>query len=419
MTGAANLPVRFAEGPWGAVTGHCAPGFEGVVRAFADNFSARGEVGAGLCVLRDGRRVVDLWGGRIGPAAADRDWGPETLACVFSCTKAAAAITVHVLAAAGRLDLDAPVAALWPAFGAAGKGTVSLRMVLDHTAGVPVLRDPVKADAVTDHGYMAERVAAEAPFWEPGTRTGYHPFTFGTILAEAVLRATGETLGAAFARLVAAPLGIDVHIGLPEAEEPRVAPTILHRPGRDAPPGTFLAEAKRAGTIQNLFVFNHGTWATRGVNTRAGRAAGIPAAGGMASARGLAALFGAVATPAAAAALGLGAADIAGFGHATSATRRDAVLLVPTRFGAGFMLAMPRQGAAGPGFVIGPRAFGHVGAGGAAGFADPDLGLAFGYVMAGQGPGLLLDSRGQALVDAVYRALGAVTDAPGFWTGAR
>jgi CubicO group peptidase (beta-lactamase class C family) len=370
-------------------------------------------------VAQRGLRVVDLWGGRVGAAPHDAPWSADTLVCVFSATKAAAALTVHALAAAAALDLDASLADLWPAYAAEGKGGTTLRMVLDHSAGVPVLRDPVKADALLDHAYMAERVAAEAPWWEPGSRTGYHPFTFGTILAEAVLRATGLPIGTVFAERIARPLGIDLHIGLPEAEEARVAPSILYRPPRDAAPSAFIAAARRQGTLQNLFAFNHGTWATRGVNTRDGRAAGNPAAGGMASARGLCALFAAVATPAAAARIGLDTAQVASFACATSATQRDATLLQPTRFGPGFMLSIDGRRAGADSFVIGSGAFGHVGAGGAAGFADPDLGLAFGYAMNAQGPGLLMNARGQALVDAVYRASGAATDAPGFWVTAR
>ncbi|MFN6977146.1 MAG: serine hydrolase domain-containing protein, partial [Gemmobacter sp.] len=393
-----------ATGPWGRIEGHCAPSFAGVARAFAANFSDRGEVGAALCIEHDGLRVVDLWGGRV---AAEQDapaWQADTLTCIFSCTKAATALVVHMLVADGVLDLDVPLADGWPEFAAQGKGRITLRQVLDHSAGLPVLRAPVKADCLLDHGYMASRLAAEIPFWEPGSQIGYHPFTFGYLVAEVVLRTTGKTLGTVFADRIARPHGVDFHIGLPPQDEGRVAATILWRPEPGMAPSAFFAAARTPGTIQNLFVFNHGTWATRGVNTRGGRAAENGAAGGLASARGLCSLM-RMTLPAGAADLNLTPAQVGAFGRPTAETTCDATLLRPLRFGSGFMLSMTEDTPGDGSFRIGPTAYGHIGAGGSIAFADPATGLAFGYAMNRQGSGLLANSRGQGLIDAVYGAI--------------
>jgi CubicO group peptidase (beta-lactamase class C family) len=382
------------------IEGHVAPGFERVKEAFAANFAERGEVGASVCVRLHGETVVDLWGGLADPETG-RAWERDTICVVFSCTKAATALCAHLLADQGALDLDAPAAELWPEFAEAGKGGATTRMMLDHTLGLPALREPLKTDCLLDWPYMTGRLSAEAPFWRPGERTGYHALTYGFTVGEMVRRAAGRSLGAVFRDEIAKPLDLDFHIGLPEAEEPRVAPMIIWRPGPDDPETEFMRDARTPGTIPNLFVFNHGDWAAKGVNTRPGRAAEIGAAGGVGNARSLAGLF----APLSVGEL-LPRRSIERFAQATSATHLDATLRVPTRFGPGFMLRMDNRARGLDSLLIGPRAFGHVGAGGSVGFADPDRGLAFGYAMNRMGAGLLLNPRGQSLVDAAYAALG-------------
>lgn len=376
------------------IEGAVAPGWEPLAEAFAANFRDRAEAGASVCAMVGGDTVADLWGGWAEP---DRPWTRDTVTVVFSCTKAATAACAHLLAARGALDLDAPATELWPAYAAHGKGATTTRMMLDHTAGVPVLREPLKPDCLTDWPYMTGHLEAAEPIFEPGTRTAYHPLTFGFTVGEIVRRAAGKSLGAFWRDEIAGPLGLDVHIGLPEAEEPRTAPVIVWRPGPEDPSTPFLDAARTRGTVQNLFAFNHGDWALKGVNTRAGRAAEIGAAGGVTNARGLAGLFAGL--------MGHGARRLwpegtEGFARCTSASHRDGTLLAPTRFGAGFMLAMDNRRTGADSLLIGDRAFGHVGAGGSVGFADPETGLAFGYAMTRMGAGLLLNPRGQSLVDA-------------------
>ncbi len=294
-----------AEVATGAVEGHVSSGFEAVADTFVRNFAEHGEVGASLCVQRDGETVVNLWGGSADPEAG-RTWEADTVVTVFSCTKAATAFCAHLLAERSQLDLDAPVTGLWPEYAAAGKERTTTRMMLDHTSALPACREPLKPDCLLDWDYMCGKLAAEAPFWQPGTRSSYHAVTFGYLVGEMVRRASGKSLGQYFAEEIAGPLGIDYWIGLPEEFEPRVAPVILYRPGRDEPRTPFMAEAVKRGTPSNLFIFNHGDWMAGGVNTREGRAAEIGAAGGVTNGRGLAGLFAAMVSEEAAKPLGFG-----------------------------------------------------------------------------------------------------------------
>ncbi len=389
----------------GVIEGSYAPEFKGVYQAFRHNFEESGEQGAAICVSVRGETVVDLWGG-VADQKTATPWQSDTLAVVFSCTKAATALAAHLLADRGALDLDAPVASIWPEFAAAGKEGITTRMLLDHTAGLPVLRAPLKRDCLLDWDYMTSHLAAERPFWEPGTRSGYHAITFGYLVGEVVLRFSGQSLGAFFQEEIARPLGIDFWIGLPESEEPRVAPITPYRFNKDDEEPPFIRAARTKGSIANLFIFNHGDWMARGVNTREGHAAEIGAAGGITNGRGLCGMFEALLMPDGP--LGLSAKTLAGFSETSSATHMDATLQMPTRFGPGFMHTMDnrRRPGGGDSVILGPRSFGHVGAGGSLGYTDPDVGLAFGYVMNRQGPGLLLNERGQRLVDAAYGALG-------------
>lgn len=404
------------------VAGFCKPGFERVAEAFQANFDSKGEIGASVCLTVGGETVVDLWGGIADPKTGAA-WNEDTVTVVFSCTKGATAICAHVLSSRGKLDIDAPVAELWPEFAQHGKAAVTTRMMLDHSSAVPALREPVKDSGPYEWDYMTGRLAAEAPFWEPGTRNGYHGFTFGWTVGEMVRRASGRSLGAFFQDEIARPLGIDFWIGLPEAIEPRVAPVIPHvyKAGDGRTP--FMTDlATRRDSPAALFYFNVGAWRSGGANSRAGRAAEIGAANGVTNARGLAGLYAPLAN-------GGGrlvdAATLARMGEVSMATHDDATLRIPTRFALGFMKSMDnRQRSAGArlfgpdvdSVILGSAAFGHVGAGGSLGFADPAAGLSFGYAMNRMGPGLLLNERGQSLVDAAYRSLGYTGKDGGVWT---
>ena len=395
--------------------GECDAGFRGVRDEFARNFHERGEVGASLCVLLDGRRVVDLWGG-LAERRRGRPWERDTIGVVWSCTKGAVALCAHVLVSRGLLDLDAPVARYWPEFAAAGKEAITVRLVLSHQAGLPAVRAPLAPGLLYDWDGFVATLAAEAPFWEPGTRQGYQAFTFGHLIGELVRRVTGQPLADFFRAEVAGPLGIDFHLGLPEADEARVAPTI--RPDVLPPgevPWRFLSRLnEEPASVQALIVRNT-SLGPGAHDTREAHAAVLPSQGGISNARGLAGLY----APLAQGGAGLVDADtLKAMGAVSSASAVDAVLLVGMRFGLGFMKSSDnRKGPAGArdSLILSESAFGHAGMGGSLGFADPTARLAFGYTMNKQARGILLGDRGQALVDALYRALGCRTDRSGFW----
>ena len=272
------------------VEGTCKPGFERVGEAFRKNFSERGEIGASVCLTVGGETVVDLWGGVADPKAG-KAWTRDTVSIVFSCTKGATALCAHVLASRGKLDIDAPVIELWPEFGQRGKEQVTTRMMLDHSSAVPALREKVKDDGPYDWSYMTERLAAEEPFWKPGTRNGYHGFTFGWTVGEMVRRVSGKSLGTFFQDEIAKPLGLDFWIGLPEAIEPRVASILPFAYTREQAVTPFLRDLADRQSIASLFFMNVGAWRIGGANTRAGHAAEIGAANGITNARGLAGMY--------------------------------------------------------------------------------------------------------------------------------
>ncbi len=398
-----------APSPGLADGGTVAPGFEAVADAFRANFAERGEVGASVCVMQHGRIVVDLWGGVADPKTG-RPWQRDTVSIVFSCTKGATALCAHMLAERGRLNLYKPVTDIWPAFGQGGKAATTPAMMLAHTSPVPHLRDPVRPGGYADFDYMVERVAAEPAWWEPGTRQGYHGVTFAWTVGNVVRIAAGEPMAAFFAREVAGPLGLDFHIGLPEGEEPRVAPMIASDPAEADPNSRFIQALMGVpGSLPQLFLTNSGG---ADFNSRAIRSAEIGSANGITNARGLAGLY----APLAAGGGGLlGPDSVARMARVVGATFDDATLMQPMRFGLGYMNSIDNRPIGGDSLLIGEQAFGHVGMGGSVSFTDPAHGLSFGYTMNRMGPGILLNSRGQSLVDATYASLGLTGNASGAW----
>ncbi len=402
-----------------AVRGECDPRFAAVREEFERNFRERGELGASVCVTVEGRPVVDLWGG-VADRRTGRPWDRDTLVVVWSCTKGAVALCAHVLVSRGLLDLDVPVARYWPEFAQAGKEAIPVRRLLDHQAGVPTVRQPLRPGGAYDWDYMAQTIAAEAPFWEPGTRQGYHAGTFGYLVGEVVRRVSGVGLGEFFRQEVAGPLGLDFHLGLPEADEGRVAPIV--RPDLP-PPGESKGRFRELmdgepGSLQALAIRNAGRH-PGDQDSRQSHAAVLPSQGGIGNARGLAGLYAPLALGGSLGDVELVDPDtLAAAGAVSSAAATDAVLLVGLRFGLGFMKASDNRRSP-PGsresLILSEAAFGHAGMGGSLGFADPAARLSFGYAMNKQGRGVLLNERGQALVDAVYRSLGCRTDRHGRW----
>jgi CubicO group peptidase (beta-lactamase class C family) len=408
------------EIPNGVIEGSCEPQFAALVDEFERNFRERGEIGASVCVHHDGRTVADLWGGLARPAE-NVPWTRDTVSIVFSCTKGATALCAHVLAARGLLDIDAPVAEYWPEFERNGKAGATVRMMLDHSVGLPVCRTMVKQGGCYDWDYMAELLAGEEPFWKPGVRNGYHMINFGWTVGEVVRRVSGRSLGTFFRDEIAGPLGIDFWIGLPEEHEPRVAPILPFMPPAGEPLSMFVtALLSDPQSIQALSLLNTGSFDP---NSRAAHAAEVGGGGGISNARGLAGLYAPLANGGSLNGTTLvDARQLARMGEVSMATHEDATLLIPTRFALGFMKSMDnRRRATGDrdSAILSSAAFGHVGAGGSIGFADPREGLSFGYSMNRMGNGIMLNERGQSLVDTTYRTLGYGSNEGGVWARAQ
>ncbi len=396
--------------PGGAhIAGHADAAFAELAQAFRANFEERREVGASLCIVHKGRPVVDLWGG-VADAKSGRAWERDTMSIVFSCTKGATALCAHMLAEQGKLSLHDDVASRWPAFSQGGKSGTTTAQMLGHTSPVPHVREPIRPGGMADWDYMVERVAAETAWWEPGRSQGYHGLTFAWTVGNMVRLAAGQSLGGFFAEHVAGPLALDFHIGLPESEERRVATLIGSDPAEADLSSRFLqAVIGQPGSLSHLFATNNGR---ADFNTREMHAAELGSANGITNARGLAGMYAPLAQGGGKL---MSAENVARMGRASACTHMDATLLQPMRFASGFMISTDNRMSGGHSVLIGERAFGHVGMGGSIGFADPEHGLSFGYTMNRLGPGILLNERGQSLVDAAYRAIGLRGNASGAW----
>jgi CubicO group peptidase (beta-lactamase class C family) len=375
------------------VQGTVAAGLEPVREAFAATFDRGGdyaEVGAALCVYRGGDRIVDLWGG-FADAGRTRPWTPDTLVNVWSTTKAATAACVARLVAEGKLAYGQRVAEVWPEFGQGGKDRITVAQVMSHQAGLPGFLEPTTLDDFYDWDLVTRRLAAQPPVFEPGTLSSYHASTYGFLAGEIVRRAAGRSLGVLFAQDIAGPLGADFHIGLPMSEEPRVAELI---------PADHPAEVplEQLPLPVRLGLSNPEQDPAR-VNTRAWRAAELPALNGHASARGVARLAAALANDGEIDGVRILSPDALAQMTAIVADREDLLLGFNPQWGMG--VAHNLIGVYGPN----PRTFGHSGWGGSFGCADPDAHLAIGYVCNHMGPELVGDPRSRALVQAVYDAL--------------
>lgn len=396
------------------IDGKFDPEFSLVADAFAQNFELRNEVGASICVYRQGECVVDMWGG-VADQATGKPWTEDTVSIVFSCTKAMTALSAHLLVDRGELNLHAPVGDYWPEYACNGKEKTTVGMFLNHTSGMASLRDPVKKGGMLDWDYITGEIAQTAPWWEPGTRNGYHMITFGWTVGELVRRVSGKSLGTFFRDELCDKLGADFWIGLPEELESRVAPMINFVPGPNDPLNAFTTKVvSDPESLQHKALLNMGGL---DFNSREAHAAEIGGGGGISNARGMATLF---------TSLSPGAGhDMfsedrkTAMGKVSTATMEDATLLIPSRFGQGFMTSMDNRALPGGhdmSLIIGQNAFGHVGMGGSVVFFDPDCDLVFAYSMNKMGGGILLNARGQSLVDAAYESLGYRGNASGVWT---
>jgi CubicO group peptidase (beta-lactamase class C family) len=367
----------------------------------------------------DGKPIVDLWGG-IADRRTGQAWERDTLVIVWSCTKGAVALCAHHLRSRGLLDLDAPVAAYWPEFAAEGKDAIPVRWLLNHQAGLPAIRQGLRPGGLYDWSYMTEMLAAQTPFWTPGTRQGYHASTFGHLVGEVVRRISGTDLGSFFRAEIAGPLNLDFHLGLPEKDERRVAHVVRpDMPPPGEPARRFTEDSLHIPDSPAALTVNNTGRHPRDQDSREAHAAVLPSQGGITNARGLAGMYAPLALGGSIGGVEFLDADTLAEAQAvSSATGDDATLRIGLRFGLGFMKSSDNRKAA-PGaqdsIILSESAFGHAGMGGSLGFADPEARLSFGYAMNKQGRGVMLNERCQSLIDAVYRALGYRTDRSGRW----
>lgn len=450
-----------------ATNGTCDPRFAAVREEFERNFAEREELGASVCVLVDGEPVVDLWGGIAEPQTR-RPWERDTTNVIMSCSKAVTALCAHILIDAGQLDPDRPVAHYWPEFAQHGKAQIPVRQVLSHQSGVAHVQGLVPRGGFNDWELMVRLIEETRPFWTPGTRVGYHALTIGWMLGELVRRVSGQRVGAFFRERVGVPLGLDLWIGLPPEHESNVARTVwfdiaaasnIPRPLYTAltTPSSrahrLVTGALRSGTVRARiarsmerrlraeqerdplggglppeFVLsfldphsaafklmsNLGGWLELGDTPKA-HAAEIPAAGAIANARSLAHMYAPLSLDGSHNGVRIVSEEaVQRMAYPQASTDVDACLGIRTCFTLGFSKSWPNMGA-GNGVIIGREAFGTPGLGGQIGFADPSYRLAFAYTMNRHGIGTGLNERGQSLVDATYKALGAPGREPGFW----
>jgi CubicO group peptidase (beta-lactamase class C family) len=383
------------------VQGEAARGFEAVRDAFSANFERHGEVGAAFSLYLKGRKVVDVWGG-VADDGAGRPWTEDTLQLVFSTTKGATAACAHLLAQRGELDIDAPVSQYWPEFKAEGKEQLPVRWLLSHRAGLPVIDRTLSPEEALAWDPVVEALAAQRPVWEPGTAHGYHALTYGWLVGEVVRRISGVSLGRFFAEEIAAPLGLEFWIGLPEEQEPRVSRLIefagLAQSSAEIDLSSLPEEIRElaAAFLDPNSMSNRALNVTSpplDYNSRGVHAAEVPAANGICTARSLARFYAGL----------IGEVDgvrilspeTVAAATVEQSNGKDRVLIVPTRFGLGYFL--PSSFAP----MAGPASFGHAGAGGSLGFADPETGVAFGYVMNKMQQNLAADPRTLTLIEAV------------------
>jgi CubicO group peptidase (beta-lactamase class C family) len=377
------------------IRGLCDPRFAPLREALADNFARHGEIGAAIALVIDGTPVVDLWSGSMD-AAGSRPWERNTLVDVFSVGKPMAVLCLLRLVERGLVDLDAAVATYWPEFSAAGKETVTVRTLLGHRAGLPAVRRELPELAMYDWELMTSALAAQEPWWEPGTAHGYHTNTYGFLVGELVRRVGGETLGRAFRREIAAPLGADFQFGLPASEDERVAEFVFP----DAIGDSFASADTTPLIVRRAYFNPPGVSGIGTVNTREWRAAEMPSTNGHATARGVARIYSALACGGEVDGVRILEQDTIAEATREVSTGPDRILGRPSRFGLGFQLTQPER-PLGPN----PGAFGHFGAGGSLGFADPGARLAFAYTPnQGEGP-RWQNPRNRGLIEALYGCL--------------
>ena len=386
-----------------AIHGTCATRFDGVRRAFTQNFVQGKEIGAAVAAWVDGELVVNLWAG-MADEAGSKPWQVDTLSTVLSGTKGLTSTCVHQLVERGDLDLNAPVARYWPEFAQAGKEDITLGMVMSHRSGVIGPRQRMDWTQVTDWDLVCERLAAAEPWWEPGTAQGYHMTTFGFILGEVFRRVTGNTVGQYLRTEIAEPLGAEIHIGLPRTEQHRCAdrvakPHIRQMLADVNAPGypTSLAEHPKAGLAVSMGFAPDDEVGSNDLDLW--RELEFPGTNGQVSALGLATFYNALAQEKLLSRKHMDLIRVCQGG-----LESDLVLgrrVADHGWGLGYMLN--QRCVNGPN----PSIFGHGGLGGSFGFVDLENRIGYAYVMNHFDPTKAnADPRSVVMSNEIYAVLG-------------
>ena len=386
-----------------AIEGRTAPRFEAVADAFARAFEGRPSMGGALAIRHRGTEVVNLWGG-LADKRSGAPWSQQTASVVFSCTKGLVSILVAQLVEEGRLDYDAPVARYWPEFAQNGKAEITVRQVLGHQAGLSALTDDLAFEDILEWDVVIGHLERQAPLWTPGTGYAYHALTHGWLAGELIRRVTGQSVGDAFGQRIAAPLGASAWIGLPptfngQIAHLNVAPDLATLWANEAK----LDSAATPNWPYRAMTLGHALPAALvttdgGFNDRRLHEAQIPAAGGIATAPTLAAIWSATVCPTD----GVQLLSPQTVDLATRTVTEGPPVFNPvppySRWGMGFQLDSEARR------YLTPHSFGHDGAGGQSGFADPHHGVGFAFITNWMEAGE--DRRATGIIDALRTVLG-------------
>lgn len=392
------------------VSGVCESGWEAVRATVEANFASTGETGCSVAVVHRGQLVVDLVAGWVDESRTV-PYTSDNLQVVFSTTKGIAATALAMCVDRGLIDYSRPVAHYWPEFAAHGKDSVTVAQLLSHRAGLYTIDERLSLAEILDDARIARALADTKPRWEPGTAHGYHALTFGWLVGELVRRVDGRDIGRFVNEEIAGPLGVELHIGLPDRLHHRVALLIQEKP--EVSDGPESEEAKAARELMERMLgpdtpggqalSMSGMWTGEGLFNRPEvLRAQIPAAGGATNARSLATMYAALQRPMNGTRLLSDRALAAATENQTPANEADKCLIMPTVFSMGYMMHSLFTQYAGPG------SFGHPGFGGSVAFLQPDRELAFGYAMNTLAANLAGDTRAQALIDAAARCADSV-----------
>lgn len=377
------------------IHGTCDARFERMRDILSANIDSGADVGGSVAVVLGGELVVDVWGGWADEAKTT-PWGRDTITNVWSSTKTQMALCALMLADRGLLDLDAPVAQYWPEFAANGKADVRVKHLLSHTSGVSGWDQPVTVEDIYDWEKSTSRLAAQAPWWEPGTASGYHALNQGHLVGEVIRRITGKKLGEFFRDEVALPLGVDFHIGLAESEFGRIA-NVIPPPPLPVDMASLDPEMVVVKTFTGPAPGAEASW------TKEWRQADIGAANGHGNARSIAISQSAITNGGVVNGTKLLSQDTIDRIFEVQAQGVDLVLMVPACFGIGYGLATEAM----PFIPAGRKVCAWGGWGGSVVVNDVDNGMTVTYMMNRMEGGLVGDVRGSSLVEAALAAIGA------------